>query len=184
MPFCPSCGTSAEGKFCPKCGTAIGVAPGGGASYNAPPQGMGGAPPPGMGAPPPPPPGYTPPPPGYQQGYQPPPPGSAGGLSSNVVSLLCYLIPVICPILFLVLDPYKTDRKIRFDAFQSLFLWAGFIGLRIVLGIVVSFSYSLWFLYSLLSLAEFGISVLMIIKAYQGEKFLLPVIGPLADKQA
>ena len=180
MPFCASCGTSADGKFCPKCGAAIGVAPGGGAAYNAPPQGM--------GAPPPPPPGYAPPPPGYQQGYQqgyqPPPPASAGGLSSNIVSLLCYLIPVICPILFLVLDPYKTDRKIRFDAFQSLFLWAGFIGLRIALGIVVSFSYSLWFLYSLLGLAEFGITVLLIIKAYQGEKFMLPVIGPLAEKQA
>lgn len=69
MPFCPSCGTSADGKFCPKCGTAIGVAPGAGASYNAPPQGVGYAPPP-----PPPPPGYVPPPPGYNQSYQAPPP--------------------------------------------------------------------------------------------------------------
>ena len=104
MPFCPSCGTSADGKFCPKCGTAIGAAP------------------------PPPPPGYAPPPPGYQQpGYQqpgyPPPPQAfnASGLSSNIAAMLCYIVPVVCPIIFLVVDPYKSDRKVRFDAFQSLF---------------------------------------------------------------
>jgi uncharacterized membrane protein len=184
MPFCPSCGTSADGKFCPKCGTAIGVAPGGGAQYNAPPQGMGyNAPPP------PPPPGYAPPPPGYQQqqGYQAPPQAqqiSAPGLASNIASMLCYIIPVICPIVFLVVEPYKTDRKIRFDAFQSIFLWVGFIALRIAFGILVGISYHLWFLYSLLGLAEFAVSVLLAIKAYQGQSFSLPVIGPIAEKQA
>jgi uncharacterized membrane protein len=191
MPFCPSCGTSADGKFCPKCGTAIGVAPGGGAQYNAPPQGMGyNAPPP---PPPPgyapPPPGYAPPPPGYQQqqGYQAPPQAqqiSAPGLASNIASMLCYIIPVICPIVFLVVDPYKSDRKIRFDAFQSIFLWVGFIALRIGFGILVGISYHLWFLFSLLGLAEFAISVLLAIKAYQGQSFSLPVIGPIAEKQA
>lgn len=183
MPFCPSCGTSADGKFCPKCGTAIGVAPGGGASYNAPPQGMGyNAPPP-----PPPPPGYTPPPPGYQQGYQAPPPQqtiSAPGLSSNIASMLCYIVPVICPIVFLVVEPYKSDRKIRFDAFQSIFLWVAFIALRIACGILYGISYHLSFLFSLLGLVEFAVSVLLAIKAYQGEKFVLPVIGPIAEKQA
>jgi uncharacterized membrane protein len=171
MPFCPSCGTSADGRFCPKCGTAIGVAPGGGAAYNAPP--------------PPPPPGYAPPPPGYQQSYQAPPqPLSAPGIASNIASMLCYIIPVICPIVFLVVEPYKSDRKVRFDAFQSIFLWIGFIALRLAFGIVVSMSYHLWFLFSLLGLAEFAISVLLAIKAFQGEKFVLPVIGPIAEKQA
>lgn len=28
MPFCPSCGTSVDGRFCPKCGNAAGVAGG------------------------------------------------------------------------------------------------------------------------------------------------------------
>jgi uncharacterized membrane protein len=181
MPFCPSCGTSADGKFCPKCGTAIGVAPGGGASYNAPPQGMGYAPPP------PPPPGYNPPPPGYQQGYQAPPPPqpiNAPGLPSNIASLLCYVIPVIGPIIFLVVEPYKSDRKVRFDAFQSIFLWVSFIVLQIVLSILVGISYHLYFTHNLLRLVELGITILMAIKAFQGEKLVLPIIGPIAEKQA
>jgi uncharacterized membrane protein len=124
--------------------------------------------------------GYQPPPPppGYQQ------PVSAAGLSSNIASMLCYIIPVICPIVFLVLEPYKSDRKIRFDAFQSIFLWVAFIVMRIVIGIVVGISYSLWFLYSVLALVELAASVLLAIKAFQGEKFVVPVIGPIAEKQA
>ena len=98
--------------------------------------------------------------------------------------MLCYVIPVICPIVFLVVEPYKSDRKIRFDAFQSIFLWVGFIALRIAFGILVGISYHLWFLFSLLGLAQFAISVLLAIKAFQGERFLLPVVGPLAEKQA
>jgi uncharacterized membrane protein len=35
-----------------------------------------------------------------------------------------------------------------------------------------------------LSLVEFGVSVLLAIKAYQGERFMLPVIGDLAAKQS
>jgi uncharacterized membrane protein len=109
---------------------------------------------------------------------------SAPGLSANIASLLCYLIPIVCPIIFLVVDPYKADRKIRFDAFQSIFLWIAFVALRIVLGIVVGISYHLVFLFSLLSLAELALTILLAIKAYQGAKLVLPVIGPLAEKQA
>lgn len=98
--------------------------------------------------------------------------------------MLCYIIAVICPIVFLVVEPYKSDRKIRFDAFQSLFLTGLFIVANIVLGIVVGFSYHLWFLYRILELAELGIVILMAFKSFQGEKFVLPIIGPIAEKQA
>jgi uncharacterized membrane protein len=180
MPFCPSCGTSADGKFCPKCGTAIGVpvgAPPPGAGYTAPP------PPPGYAPPPPPPPGYQQ---GYQQGgyTQPPPVINAPGLTSNIAAMLCYIIPVVCPIIFLVVEPYKSDRKVRFDAFQSIFLWVAFIALGIMVAIIAGMSYHLYFLYSIVRLAEFAITVLLAIKAYQGQKFVLPVIGQIAEKQA
>jgi uncharacterized membrane protein len=39
-------------------------------------------------------------------------------------------------------------------------------------------------LYSVLGLAELAISLLLAIKAFQGEKFVLPIIGPIAEKQA
>jgi uncharacterized membrane protein len=98
--------------------------------------------------------------------------------------MLCYIIPVVCSIIFLVVEPYKSDRKVRFDAFQSIFLCIAFIALRIAIGIVVGMSYHLYFLYSVLGLAELVVFVLLAIKAYQGEKFVVPVIGPIAEKQA
>ncbi len=98
--------------------------------------------------------------------------------------MLCYIIPVVCPIIFLVVEPYKSDRRVRFDAFQSSFLWVAFIALRLAVAIVTGISYSLWVLHSLLVLAELVISVFLAIKAFQGEKFVLPVIGPIAEKQA
>src|SRR5258708_349305 len=103
-------------------------------------------PPPSYGAPqgyqtgPPPPyqaqPGYQAPPPGYQSsqvpppyqqgppqqpyggGYQPGPPG--GGMQENVASLLCYVLGWITGIIFLVMDPYKNNRNIKFHAWQSI----------------------------------------------------------------
>ena len=55
----------------------------------------------------------------------PPPPPLAGaastGMTSNIAGALCYLLTFITGILFLVLEPYKRDRFVRFHAFQSIF---------------------------------------------------------------
>ncbi len=188
MPFCANCGTQGEGKFCPKCGNPIGAAASASAAggYSAvPPSSSAGGytpppPPPGSAYMPPPPPGagYVPPPPVYGQ------PLSAPGLAANVASMLCYIVPVVCPIIFLVVDPYKTDRTIRFNAYQSIFLTVAFVAISIVVEVVVGAMWRLYFLYSLLRLLELAAIAFCAFKAFQNEKLLLPVIGPLADKQA
>ena len=118
----------------------------------------------------------------------PPPPGQtfdASGIPSNVASLLCYIIPVVCPIIFLVVDPYKGNRKIRFDAFQSLFLSVGFVVIGICVEILRAMSGSLGAAISpLVNLAELVIIVYLAFKAFQNQKVVLPVIGDLAEKQA
>ena len=57
-----------------------------------------------------------------------------------------------------------------------------------VLGMILPFSiYSLglWSAFwTLFQLAEFGIWVYMIVMAYNGKVVVLPVIGPIAQKQA
>jgi uncharacterized membrane protein len=117
----------------------------------------------------------------------PPPPGQAieaSGIPSNLASLLCYIVPVICPIIFMVVDPYKNDRKIRFDAFQSLFLTGAFIVIGIVVSILAGMSWQLGSLLSpLVSLAELVVVVFLAFKAFQNERIVLPIIGPLAEKQ-
>jgi uncharacterized membrane protein len=175
MAFCTNCGATVSGQFCPKCGTRIPSAPPpAGAAYTPPPA----APPPPAG-------------PGY--GAPQPPAAAAPGLTDNLAALLCYVVPVICGIVFLALQPYNTKKFIRFHAFQSIFFgifcFAVHLVFRIIVGGLIS-SWS-WGLLSLIStvglliwLAFLVIWVFLLIKAYQGEMFKLPVIGNLAEKQA
>jgi uncharacterized membrane protein len=91
----------------------------------------------------------------------------------------------ITGILFLVLEPYNRNRRVRFHAFQSIFLSVGIIILHFVISSLSVMSLALSLLLSmLLSLAGLLIWLFMMWKTYQGEKVVLPVVGPLAEKQA
>ena len=118
-----------------------------------------------------------PPPPGYT------PATADAGQTENVASALCYLQGFITGILFLVLAPYNQNKTVRFHAFQSIFLHVAFIVFWIVLGMIMPFSVSL-ILTPLIGLAATVGWILLMWKAYQGQKVKLPVIGDLAEKQA
>lgn len=184
MAFCSNCGAEVQGRFCAKCGSPAGASPGPAAS-----------------APPPPPPSpqqsYTPPQQAYvppQQGYVPPPgaPPQAGGLTDNMAAALCYVLGLLTGILFLVLAPYNQNRLIRFHAFQSIFvhlaLFATMIALAVLTGIlriIPFFGVMLSFvLYPIAGLCFFVLWLVLMYKAYNGERWVLPVVGPLAEKQA
>ncbi len=107
------------------------------------------------------------------------------GLTDNVACALCYALGLITGILFLVLAPYNQNRKIRFHAFQSIFLHAAFIVVWIALLFLAAISGGLLiFVSPLIWLGFFVLWLVMIIKAYQDQKLVLPIIGPLAEKQA
>jgi len=115
-------------------------------------------------------------------------------MSPNVAGALAYPLGFITGILFLKIDPYKYDPFVRFHAFQSIFMHVGVIALWIVLHIVIGiFGYVpgfgfIYLLFGLLwlvfGLACFGLWVYMLIQTYQGKTVVLPIIGPLAQKQA
>src|SRR5579862_5985826 len=175
MAFCANCGAEVSGRFCQKCG--------------APVAGPGATPP---SPPPPPAPGVNPAgvnPPGYQPL---PPPVAAVGLTDNAAGALCYLLGFITGILFLVLAPYNQNRNIRFHAFQSIFLNIAWVALWIVITIVLIPFRLIPFLglfiaivlQSVVGLGGFVLWLYLMFKTYNNEKIVLPVIGPLADKQA
>jgi uncharacterized membrane protein len=190
MAFCSNCGAAVEGRFCPKCGSAI--------DTGAPAAGPGAPPPAGPTPGGPPPPGYNPPPPGYSApgysapaGYVPPPAGAAG-MTDNMAGALCYLFGFITGILFLVLAPYNQNRNIKFHAFQSIFLNIAWIVTWIVatvfsialhaipiLGAIISI-----LLHAAIGIGFFILWLYMMFKTYNGEKIVLPIIGPMAEKQA
>jgi len=159
--------------FCPKCGNKINEGATFCGSCGAQVAGATGTP---ASAPP---------------GSSPPVAGSA--MTSNVAGLLCYILGFITGIIFLVVEPYKNDKFVRFHAFQSIFLSVVWIAFRIVwvnifMGMFFTPFLGLWGLFSLVmtlvSLAFLALWVFLMYKAYNNEKFELPFIGPLAAKQA
>lgn len=161
MAFCPNCGAQVEGRFCAKCGTPV--------AAEAPP----GAVPPG---------GYVPP----------AAPVQSAGMTDNVASALCYLFTFLTGILFLVLEPYNRNRTVRFHAFQAIFFGVAVVAIYMIATIFTVALGTLpvigWMFGALLH-AALGIGFLVVwlmlmYKAYNNEKWVLPVIGPMAEKQA
>jgi len=109
-----------------------------------------------------------------------------------MASALCYLLGVLTGILFLVLAPYNQNRAIRFHAFQSIFFWVAVVAMYIVATIVSLALIPIPFVGAMLSLVLhlavwFGsmiVWIMLMYKAYNNERWVLPVIGPLAEKQA
>lgn len=164
--FCHQCGAQVQEaqRFCNKCGTLL--------SPTQPTTA------------PPPPPGYQQTP-GYgQYPYQPPPSVSAGGeLRPNVAGMLCYPLSIISGLLFLVLTPYNRDRFIKFHAYQAIFFFAALIVLNIALRILLPWPLE-GVMLGFLRLIALGGTAYSMYKAWQGEKFKLPVIGEIAEQQA
>jgi uncharacterized membrane protein len=115
-----------------------------------------------------------------------PPPAQASassGLTENVAGALCYVLGFITGIIFLVLAPYSQNKAIRFHAFQSIFLSVAWFAIWVVIGVVLP--WSLYFtLTPLLSLAGLVLWIFLMWKTYQNQKVVLPVVGPIAEKQA
>jgi uncharacterized membrane protein len=101
------------------------------------------------------------------------------GLQDNVAGLLCYfLIPAI---IFLVMEPYNRNKFIRFHAFQGIFYHITWFVVAIAAGMIPVLNFVLW---PLANLALFIGWIICMIKAFQNQMFKLPVIGPIAEKQA
>lgn len=110
------------------------------------------------------------------------------GLDENVAGALCYVLGFVSGIVFLLME--KDSKFVKFHAIQSIAISLLFVVFdRIVVALLYGlFSWSMiWFvagLSSLIYLAGLIIWLVLIVKAFQGEKFKLPVIGDIAEKQA
>src|SRR5712692_747690 len=147
MAFCPSCGSQVDGRFCPKCGSAVNVTGDAGTvAHSGSPAAI----------------------------------STAEGLTDNVASALCYALGLITGILFLVLAPYNQNPKIRFHAFQSIFYSVFAIALGFVFGFmaILSGGWTLFLLpiFWLIRIGLFVLWLVLIIKAYQNQKLVLPII--------
>src|SRR5689334_15858630 len=115
-------------------------------------------------------------------------PGEAGSrtMETNLVGALTYLAGFITGIIFLVLDPYKSNSFVRFHAFQSIFFniaWIAFWFVwMIVSSVLARLTAGLFGLISIpLSLiftfGGFLLWLFLMYQAYQQKLFKLPIVG-------
>ena len=171
MPFCTNCGAQVGGAdaFCHNCGLPQG-------SHQASQQGSqtaGARRPPGTG-------------PG-------PGPGSAPttdflhGMSERTASVLCYIpvFGIIPAIIFLASQKFRRNPRVRFDAFQSLYLFVAWLILHAVVPVVfMGFGAAESAMAILLKLGMIGLWVVLLIRASRDEPTHIPVLGELAARSA
>ena len=109
-------------------------------------------------------------------------------MDEKVAGLLCYVLGWITGLIF-----YFVDKRpyVRFHAAQSIVVFGGlniitiilgmFFGISLVTGGVAGFSMGLA-LYRLVDLVGLILWILLMIKAYQGQRFRVPVAADLAEK--
>ena len=115
---------------------------------------------------------------------------AGAGLDDNVAGALAY-VTIIPAIVFLVLEPFNRKRFVRFHSFQCIFFAIAWTVLWIVLAFALGIIGMIPFLgliaiplYFALSLGSLVLAIILVLKAYQGQMFKLPVIGDMAEKQA
>ena len=155
MAFCKSCGQEiGDAGFCPKCGAAqvAGTAPAAVATVAAD--------------------------------------SPTAGMEENVAGLLCYLFGWISGLIFLLIDKRPF---VKFHAAQSIALtlafipvWIGYLIFSFILTAITAamhfpIGFLSFFLFPLIGLAFLLTFLFCMYKAYNHEKFKLPIIGNLVE---
>ena len=116
------------------------------------------------------------------------------GLDENIASAACYVLTWITGIIFFVME--KDNKTVRFHAMQSILTFLPLTILWWILGTIYSMMiigagiYGAIGIWGILSLITLLIAIIMLLlwlflmfKAYQGEKFLIPIVGAIAENQ-
>ena len=99
---------------------------------------------------------------------------TSSGLEPNIAGLLCYVLGWVTGLAFLLLE--KENKFVRFHAIQSIIVFGAVTVLYIILFWIPFLGWIIW----LLALVLW---IVLMIKAYQGEMFKLPVAGQIAENQ-
>ena len=105
--------------------------------------------------------------------------------------LFCYIpwVGWIASIALLGSPRFRSEQRVRFHAFQGLYIFVAWLMVEWVFSPMIRFSGpfrygGFGFVPALLHLIVFGAWVFMIIKASHDEDYRLPIVGDLADRSA
>lgn len=100
------------------------------------------------------------------------------GLEENIAGMLTYLLGAITGIIFLLIE--KDNRFVRFHALQSIFT---FVVLLVLNTVLTSIPIIGWLIGLLLSPVLLVLWIVLMVQAYQGKWFKIPVIGNIVEGQ-
>lgn len=99
---------------------------------------------------------------------------TALGLPKNTTAALAYVLGWLSGLVVFLVE--KEDKFVRFHALQSIVTF-GFFNVLVMVPVVG------WMLSPLVFIVSLVTWILCLVKAYQGEKFKLPVVGNFVEKQ-
>jgi uncharacterized membrane protein len=105
---------------------------------------------------------------------------------SRPIAALSYLLGFVTGILFLYLDPYDKDEFVRFHARQSILFSIAWFAVNIIFGVFIAvLPHALGaILHGILYLINLGSAIFWVIlmyKAYTGERYRIPELADWAD---
>jgi uncharacterized membrane protein len=102
------------------------------------------------------------------------------GLEENVAATLCYVLGWVSGTIFLLLEP--DNKSIRFHAIQSIIIFGIFTIAYIIFWLLPHpVDHILRWITAAIAFIPW---VVLMVKAYQGEKYKLPWAGDQAEKWA
>ncbi len=102
---------------------------------------------------------------------------SSTGLAENVAGALCYLLGWVTGLVFLVLE--QQSAYVRYHAMQSVVTFGGIAAVSLVLSLLSGIGFVLQQALGLLSVVLW---ILLMVKAWQGERYRLTWISDVVDR--
>ena len=102
--------------------------------------------------------------------------------NEKIMGAVAYLGWWVTGVVLLLVE--KKNQYVRFHAMQSIMVFGSFTLLYIVLGIIPILGWVIGLILSpIVGIAAFVLWLVLMWKAYSGEKYKLPYFGDLAEKQ-
>ncbi|RPJ62410.1 MAG: DUF4870 domain-containing protein [Dehalococcoidia bacterium] len=102
---------------------------------------------------------------------------SSTGLEENVAALLSYVVGWVTGLIFFLIE--KDSKFVKFHAMQSIITFGGLMVISWILTIIPVIG---WVIGMILGILAFVLWIVLMVKAYKGERYKLPFIGDLAEK--
>ena len=111
------------------------------------------------------------------------------GIDENIEGVLCYLLFWISGIVFYVVE--NDNKFVRFHAMQSILVFLPLTILAMIFGgafglffyLTRGFLFLVWISW-IIWVITLILWLILMLKAFQGEKYKLPIVGDIAEKNS